>query len=194
MIWQAPNRVFQFFTTFVHIEKLQLKIKTLNIGAAVFVLTLISGLLIYKNYFASPDIDFGKVIVNGYDAEKPSNLEELQGKVTLVAFFQTWCKDCIIEMPSILRLQNDIANPDFRILMVTDEPLSKIVQFQKRFPSYNFDYYISKNKLPTYGIKKYPTTYLLNSEGEVLKSTLEGYDWSDSEIVALIKKKLTGNY
>ncbi len=160
----------------------------------ILLLALIGGYWVYKQYLATPDIDFKNVLVTKNGVEKPTYLNDLLGKVTLIAFFQTWCVDCIKEMPSIKSLQNQVGSVDFKVLIITDESTLKLEQFKKRFPEFDFDYYTTNQKLPSYGIKKYPTTYLLNSEGKVLKSTLEGYDWSESNMVVLIKEKLSENY
>ncbi len=171
-----------------------MKKKNSKLIVIISLLALSGGYWVYKQYLATPDIDFKNVVVTKNGVEKPTYLNDLLGKVTLLAFFQTWCVDCIKEMPSIKRLQNQLGSIDFKVLIITDESTLKLEQFKKRFPEFDFDYYIASEKLTAYGIKKYPTTYLVNSEGQVLKSTLEGYNWSDSKIVVWIKEKLLENY
>lgn len=144
----------------------------------------------YNRYFNTPEIDYSKIYVSKNGIEKHILLSELQGKITLIAFFQTWCIDCIKEMPTIKSLESEVKNPDFKVIMVTDEPTAKLEQFKKKFPAFAFDFYIADQKLPEFGIKKYPTTYLLNQNGEEIKSTLEGFDWGKPEILKLVKEIL----
>jgi thiol-disulfide isomerase/thioredoxin len=144
----------------------------------------------YKTYLATPCINFDDVVIQKDGIGEKTNLSKLQGKVTLVAFFQTWCSDCIKEMPTIISLQNIIQNENLNVILVTDESISKLEKFKTRFPDFSFDYYLSIEKLPTFGIRKYPTTYLVDEKGNILKSTLEGNNWGSAKIIELVQNKL----
>jgi len=51
---------------------------------------------------------------------QPITLEELQGRVTLINFWATWCPPCLLEFPYILDLEGKFhAEPDFRLLSVS---------------------------------------------------------------------------
>ena len=148
------------------------------------------GYAAYKFLIPAKDPVFADTIVQISGGNQNVSLASLQGKVTIVAFFQTWCSDCIREMPTLIDLQNLIENTNVKVLMVTDESQEKVNAFQNRFPNFKFDYYISQKRLPEMGIRKYPTTYLLDSEGNIKLRTFEGYDWSNPQSVELIKTLL----
>lgn len=165
----------------------------MKISKLLWIIILITIGLIYwgyKNYLSTLCINFEKVVVKKEGTGEETNLLKLQGKVTLVAFFQTWCSDCIKEMPTIIALQNTIQNENLKVILVTDESAEKLEKFKARFPDFIFDYYLTKEKLPTFGIRKYPTTYLVDQKGNILKSTLEGNNWGSDEIVELVTKEL----
>jgi hypothetical protein len=56
--------------------------------------------------------------------------------------------------------------------------MEKQNSFRSRFPSNKILYTQSQKSLADLGIHVYPTTFLLNKKGEVIKTKLEGYDWS----------------
>ncbi len=164
--------------------------RTKRLLRILLITTLILGYWGYKKIFSCQEVTFKEVIVSKDGKGKKINLASLQGKVTLVAFFQTWCGDCIREMPTILNLQSQVQNPDFKVLMVSDEKDFKLEAFKKRFPEFRFDYYLSDKSLPEFGIEKYPTTYLVDEDGSVLKSSLEGFDWSQNSIIEIVNAHL----
>ena len=61
---------------------------------------------------------------------KVFELEKLRGKVVLVNFWATWCKPCVVEMPSMQKSYNLINNKNFEILAISIDSNSKdITQF-----------------------------------------------------------------
>ena len=144
----------------------------------------------YKYFKPFKDPAFNTIILHKADNNKNVSLTSLQGKATIIAFFQTWCGDCIREMPTIIKLQNEINSPDLKIIMVTDETLERINTFKNRFPNFNFEYYVVDQPLSKMGISKYPTTYLLDAQGNIKLRTFEGYDWSETKSIDLVKLML----
>ncbi|MGZ4078152.1 MAG: TlpA disulfide reductase family protein, partial [Bacteroidia bacterium] len=46
-------------------------------------------------------------------------LSDLKGKYVLISYFQTWCGDCIKELPTIDALQMKLGKEKLRVLMVS---------------------------------------------------------------------------
>jgi thiol-disulfide isomerase/thioredoxin len=64
-----------------------------------------------------PPIAFsGFDLVDG--AGLKADLAPYRGKVLLVNFWATWCPPCIAELPSLARLQEKLAGPDFAVLPI----------------------------------------------------------------------------
>jgi peroxiredoxin len=119
-------------------------------------------------------------------SEKKTNPNNLKGKYVLVSYFQTWCGDCIAELPNIEQLQKHIGQDKLAVLLVSDENWEKITQFkQKRGLSLNF--YQSQKPLNELGINVYPSTYLISPNGEVILAKLEQFNWYSPEVLALVK-------
>jgi hypothetical protein len=75
-------------------------------------------------------------------------------------------------------LTSAVNSPNFKILCISDEDISRINMLQRRFTPEKILFANSVKSLASLGIHVYPTTYLLNKKGEVIQSKLEGYDWA----------------
>ena len=113
-------------------------------------------------------------------------LSDFKGKYVLISYFQTWCGTCIAELPTIDALQTTVGKDKLTILIVGDEGLEKINRFKEKYCN-TLNYYQSNKPLDEISIHVFPTTYLLNQEGQVILSKINGFDWSSDEVLELIK-------
>lgn len=150
----------------------------------VLVLLILGGRYVYRHNVA-PNIPLSenKLIDT---LGKRVELRDLSGRYVLVSYFQTWCGDCIREIPNIRHLQERVGKDKLRVLLVSDEGWGKINDFKKR-RRYYLDYYLSEKSLKELGINVFPTTYLIDPNGKVIMSKLEQFDWDNEEVVHLIK-------
>lgn len=123
--------------------------------------------------------------LNGVTLDK----NELKGKVLILAYFQTWCSDCAKEQPELLKLQEKFGAENLKIMMISDEPVDLILQFKAKFQS-PLDFFKSSNALKSIGIKKFPTTYLIDKEGNTKVMRVEGINWYTPETIATIEQLL----
>ena len=107
-----------------------------------------------------------------------TTINDLKGNVVIVSFFQTWCGPCIQEMYVFDELLATVNSSNFKILCISDEGADRIDMLQSRFTANKIMFAHSAESLSSLGIHVYPTTYLLNKNGEVIKSKLEGYNWA----------------
>lgn len=136
-------------------------------------------------HYVSPSLPVAKHEI--IDAQgKEISLHDFKGKYVLISYFQTWCGDCIRELPDIEQLQNRVGKEKLQVLMISDEGWDKINNFGARHND-RLPYYLSSKPLDALGIRVYPTTYLLDPNGSVLLSKLEKYDWGQKEVLDLIK-------
>jgi thiol-disulfide isomerase/thioredoxin len=137
----------------------------------------------------------------------PRTLEDLQGRVTLLNFWGTWCPPCIREFPQIVDISQRFANDaDFQLLAVScgqgrDEDPNELGNETKKF-------LLSRNvTLPTYADPQgatrqamtllldvemgYPTTLVLDRQA-VIRGFWQGYDpGAGEEMAQLIADLLT---
>jgi thiol-disulfide isomerase/thioredoxin len=107
-------------------------------------------------------------VVDGKDV----NSNEFKGKVLLVTFFATWCGPCLQEIPTLIRLQNELSENGFSVigLSVDKDGMDTVKQLVENH-KINYPVLLS-NKKATSGfgrISLIPTSFLINNDREVIK-------------------------
>ena len=93
-------------------------------------------------------------------------------KIVMLQFFATWCTYCKAELPSVQELYEEL--PDDLVILVVNQPGGRetdkqgVIDFLDKngytFPTvFDEDGQVNYN----YGITGLPTTYLINTEGNV---------------------------
>jgi thiol-disulfide isomerase/thioredoxin len=136
------------------------------------------GIRWYMRKTVAPKMEFktSELLLTGSNTK--TTINGLKGNVVIVSFFQTWCGPCIQEMYVFDELLATINSPNFKILCISDEDTGRINKLQSRFIQGKISFTHSAESLASLGIHVYPTTYLLNKNGEVIQSKLEGYNWA----------------
>lgn len=137
----------------------------------------------------APDMRFQSTELIQTDNSKKITINDFKGNVVIVSCFQTWCSDCAGETPVLNQLATQINSNQFKIIYISDENIGLINSFHSRFASDKIQFTKSPESLSNLGIHVFPTTYLLNKNGEVITTKLEGYNWLKEE--ASIRKLLT---
>ncbi len=105
------------------------------------------------------------------------SLEALQGKYVFLDFWAVWCGPCLSEIPAMKELYAQTDREKFEIVgIVGDSPLQSVKDLIENdsisWPQIVSD---SNNQIKeTYGIKGYPTTFLINPEGKIIAKDLRG--------------------
>lgn len=128
-----------------------------------------------RNLFPAP-MKFANNLFSTVDDHHPLRISDLKGSVVIVSCFQTWCVDCARETPVLNELVATIHSPSFKVVYITDENEQKINAFRNRFASNNI-LFVRSATMKELGINVFPTTYLVNKNGEVVTAKFEGYDW-----------------
>ncbi len=110
--------------------------------------------------------------------------------VTLVHFWATWCPPCLQEVPSIRRLNTDMAgNHNFSLLMIAvNDDHEKVKNFLGEF---GHDSLFDQGwKLAhSYDTRKLPETHLV-VRGEIVESFIGATNWDDPKIRQKIQDAL----
>ena len=91
-------------------------------------------------------------------------------KALLINFFATWCPPCQEEIPDLIELQARYSLQGFTVIGVdTEESQKKVASFAKKF-KINYPVLLDRDAsvAAAYGIVGIPTTYLIDSAGNVL--------------------------
>jgi thiol-disulfide isomerase/thioredoxin/pimeloyl-ACP methyl ester carboxylesterase len=134
-----------------------------------------------------------ELILNNLQGEK-INLKDYKNKVVLINFWASWCKPCVKEIPSLLRLKEKINNPNFEILTINiGENKNKIINFKqklKREQQVDFNLPILLDGGETsrkWNIYAYPSNYI-KDKNDIIKFGYRGaLEWDDKHIVKTIK-------
>lgn len=123
---------------------------------------------------------------------KTYDLEKLRGKVVLVNFWATWCKPCVVEMPSMQKAYAKLGSQNFEMLAISidnDEKLinkflDKDIQERLKFPIL-FDE--GKKVSSSFGTFQVPETYVIDKTGKIVDKTIGMRDWDESITINYLK-------
>ena len=98
----------------------------------------------------------------------PKQLSALRGRVTVVAFWATWCFPCRYELPLLERLYRERGDQGLRVVAVaTDDELQAVREYVAR---QGFTFQVLYDRAGAsrrgFGAEAVPATYLLDARGE----------------------------
>lgn len=122
-------------------------------------------------------------------------LADYRGKVVFLNFWATWCEPCKKELPSMVHLYEKLKGRPFEILAVSldKNPVQEVPAFMQRtgiklpFPilAETADEQVSKHLYHTTGV---PESFLIGSDGTVIKHAIGSYEWDNPQILAYFDK------
>jgi thiol-disulfide isomerase/thioredoxin len=127
-----------------------------------------------------------------YDADgKPLRVADFRGKVVVLNLWATWCGPCVLEMPTLAKLQAEYAGKPVEVVAVSvDSPsaIDKAKQFIAQHGPLKF-YSDPRMKLP-FSLKPaaagMPTTVIYGADGVERGRISGGADWSGADAKAVI--------
>ena len=124
------------------------------------------------------------------------DLSAFKGQVVLVNIWATWCPPCIVELPSLTRLNQKFAGEEFQViaLSVDHQGWPAIQSFHER---HNLQLPVfldaSGAALSQFEYFSLPTTILLDREGKELGRVVGPDLWDGERGTYLIKQALEGS-
>lgn len=116
------------------------------------------------------------------------SMDEYNKTVRIISFYQTWCGDCRREMLDLNQLQRRFGDR-LKFIMISDEDYD-IVHPMKAYLDVNFIFLRSEQQLKNIGVRRYPTTYLIDKQGKVILVEKEGKNWNSEKMIEKIGKLL----
>jgi thiol-disulfide isomerase/thioredoxin len=114
------------------------------------------------------------------------------GRVTLVNFWATWCPPCVHEIPSMNRLAGAYNDQEFGIVSINfKEDAEHILAFLKRV-EVDFPVLLDRNGAVSarWKVFAFPSTFLLDHNGNVRYSVNTAIEWDNDEVKAVIDQLL----
>ncbi|MGC2697229.1 MAG: TlpA disulfide reductase family protein [Candidatus Angelobacter sp.] len=123
------------------------------------------------------------------DSDRSVALHDFRGKVVVLNFWTTWCEPCIIEMPSLVRLQKQMG-PKVTVLAVsTDEDDTAYHNFLRK---YGIDLLTvrdpNRKSADLYGTTGQPETFIIDGKGVLRRKFIGAVNWTSPEIVDYLQK------
>lgn len=150
------------------------------VAGAVFLLYL------YTKYRVAPHVAFAELELKTPEGQIV-HLSDYKGKVLFLNFWETWCGPCREEMPSIERAREQLDSMKYVFVAIGEEDPAKIAAFRDQ-NNYKFTFLISTQKFSEIGINTYPTSYIVDKEGNIVLSKIGGADWSSPEMIDRLKE------
>jgi thiol-disulfide isomerase/thioredoxin len=119
------------------------------------------------------------------------DLAQFEGKAVFINFWATWCKPCIVEMPTIAAAQEKLKNEKVVFLFASNEEPDRIEKFAKKH-SYDF-HYVRLENMEALKIQALPTTFIFDPEGKIKFSENGFRAWDEAVNIELITKIVTNN-
>jgi cytochrome c biogenesis protein CcmG/thiol:disulfide interchange protein DsbE len=121
-------------------------------------------------------------------------LDDYRGKVVVLNIWATWCRPCIVEMPSFERLRQQVSDTNLRIVAVSIDDFvtaDSVRNFAKGL-GVTFDILLdSLHRIDRdYQVTGYPETFVIARDGTIRKKWIGPADWSSPGNVALIRDLL----
>jgi thiol-disulfide isomerase/thioredoxin len=120
------------------------------------------------------------------------SMPHFEGRLLVLNFWASWCPPCVEETPSLSRLAQRDADKGLVVLGVSvDRNEASYRAFLRKYqPAFLT---ARERKLHAeFGTFMYPETYIVASDGKVLKKIAEGVDWMDPNTIRYIDS-LLGN-
>lgn len=134
--------------------------------------------LVYNNEIAKVNmLDISDYV--GVDSSKKK-------KLLILTFYANYCKPCKKELPFLNKLYKKYKDKGLMIVAVnTDKDKEEIIQVKEFIKNNSLEFPVLKDSYNIisrrYSIEKFPTMFLVNSDGKILEATI-GYDSNEAKL------------
>lgn len=126
-------------------------------------------------------------------AGNPASLADFKGKPVIVNLWATWCQPCLKEMPSLDRLQANLAGRLIVAAVSEDRgAATRVGPFVDAMGLKNLKVYLDpKGDLGhAFGVRGLPTSILIDAEGRVAGQVEGAAEWDSAKMMTVLKPLL----
>ena len=120
-------------------------------------------------------------------------LSSLEGKVVLLNVFTTTCDICRAEFPNLIAVNEKYSKrEDVQVVGIAIDPMVEVVESLVRAAGINYTVLMGElETLVSWDIKAFPTSFLINQQGQILQEYIGFHDRSVfvSDIEAIVEEK-----
>jgi peroxiredoxin len=112
-------------------------------------------------------------------------LSDHRGEVVLINFWASWCAPCIEEMPSLERLHRALESKGLRVVAVSVDEDLQVVERLREEHDLSFLILHDEGAAVSHAFEtfKYPETYIVDREGQLLSKVIGARDWITPRIM-----------
>ncbi len=121
-------------------------------------------------------------------AGKTHTLSDYKGKTVLVSFWASWCRPCLEEMPSLVKLKEKYRDKLEILAVDVGEEKETIEKFTGKM-NINFPLLqdLDSSTTKDWKVYVYPSNYIVDKAGKLRYAAKGALDWQDSEIENLLE-------
>lgn len=119
--------------------------------------------------------------------DRQVRVSDLKGKVLLLNFWASWCRECVEEMPSLEALHQKLKQQDFVLLGINlQEPATRVKRFYKRHQlSFTTLLDIKGTAGKKFFIRAIPTNIIVDKKGLMIGLALGSRKWNSDDSIEL---------
>ncbi|MAI79379.1 MAG: hypothetical protein CL917_10595 [Deltaproteobacteria bacterium] len=128
--------------------------------------------------------------LEGLDEGSRYDSSQMEGRVTLVNFWATWCRPCEEEMPAMERLYSELGGDEFTLLAISvDESTEDVAEFQERM-GLTFPILLDPSQVTStlYQTTGFPESFLIDQEGRIVERYVGPREWDHPDYVQRVKR------
>ncbi|MBN1523770.1 MAG: TlpA family protein disulfide reductase [Spirochaetales bacterium] len=120
------------------------------------------------------------------------SLSSFQGKFVFLNFWGVWCFYCRQEMPSIQKMYDQLKDKGLEIVAVNVQDSEKTARDFIKENNHTFPVLLDTEYTATqiYGIRGFPTTFLVDREGYLVAKLVGSRDYAAPEVISVLTKLL----
>lgn len=128
---------------------------------------------------------------------KQINLRNVQASIVIVHFWASWCGPCVEEIPSIVKLVDEMQGQVKVIAVSGDSSDEDVNKFLKSFPEMKHqDIHIIVDKSQEiskmYDVDRLPESFILNRNFKLIKKIVGSTNWHTPDSIKFLKSKIEG--
>jgi len=128
------------------------------------------------------------------DGDRRVALSSLRGKVVVLNFWATWCPPCVDEVPSLVKMQQQMRDQVtvFAVSVDEDEDI-----YRKFIHDYGAEGLLTVREpahkgADLYGATGYPETFIIDRNGIVQRKLVGPVNWTDPEMMGYLRTVAAG--
>ncbi|MGE5154945.1 MAG: TlpA family protein disulfide reductase [Bdellovibrio bacteriovorus] len=119
----------------------------------------------------------------------PHRLEDYRGKVVLLNFWASWCPPCLVELPSMQRLADQLAADPFAVVLVNVQETPFRVANSLKLMGVRVTTLLDPegDTFRAWGGAIYPTSFVIDPEGQVRYVAKGPLEWDSQDVLTALQ-------